>query len=220
MAWAAAIFITAFSGCEQGLTSDGGAVPQADVKERVFARLPSANRSADGILSVEGSWKEVWDEDTGGYEAYVITAPTDGVFGKIAYTFSMDSSGSDDFGLSFTGDVIDIFYETGEDGVTHGVIIIQFITPPYDGISGWYSAVYFNELTEETVRFANAAEKRYVDPQWEFGTAERETEGEAFAEFIWENWEKFVQLPWNEILPQERQPANILAQQALQNRMR
>jgi hypothetical protein len=143
-------------------------------------------------LSIEGTWKYEYSYTSGGtvwsgYEQYVITGTT------LSYTY-WDETNEDDYGLSFSGDISALNYNEGN---ASGVIIVQYTSPPEGDTPDYYNAVYFNELTANTVFLANA-----VDLNNNSASSEVEELEDAEDNFTWANASNYVD--WNAVQEQGR----------------
>jgi hypothetical protein len=96
--------------------------------------------------------------------------------------------------MSFSGEIVDIV----DNGSDSGVIIIEYTDPPYDGNTGWYNAVYFNNMTATTVQLGNAVNLS------DYSSSEVFSLGEANTNFTWANVGNYID--WDYVNEQTRQP--------------
>jgi predicted small secreted protein len=178
MAGAAALVIAAFflAGCNTGVGYD--------VEEA------ASGRAVLDDPSIYGTWRYEYDYEYddvryAGYEEYVISA------GMLSYTY-LDTINDDDYGMSFTGEIISVVYNDS----TSGVIIIKYTSPPSDGTINYYNAVYFDNLTATTVQLGNAVNLS------DYSSSEVASSSAASANFTWGNVGNYID--WNYVNAQER----------------
>jgi hypothetical protein len=115
------------------------------------------------------------------YDGYTITAAT------LAY----DDGSNGVWGFSFASTIVYV----SNFNSTSGVIIVQYTSPPPAGSTGNFQGIYYQILSANEVRFANA-----YDPE---GTTEAPDLAAAVAKFTQSNAETFV--TWGIVVPQTKQ---------------
>jgi predicted small secreted protein len=186
MAGTAALLIAALflAGCNTGVGYD--------VEEATSGRAVLSVQDDPGIY---GTWRYDYDYVSGGvqyagYEQYDISA------GTLTYTY-LDTINDEDYGMSFSGNIVNIVYNEDDDD-TSGVIIIRYTSPPSDGTINYYNAVYFNNLTATTVQLGNAVNLS------DYSSSEVEEEEDANANFTWGNVGNYID--WQYVNAQTRVP--------------
>jgi hypothetical protein len=175
-----------FAGCGQTVGYDADPVLQNETSRTL------AGITANPPSALDGEWRDVYNPGDGSYDGYIFAI--NGTTGDVTYTLADLSGGQpNDYGLSFTADIIFTEYATTTNVNDSGVMVIKFISAPYDANADEFSAIYFRNLTATTVELANA--NAPLDPEDEdslHGTATETTLAAALANFTWNNVDDYV----------------------------